>query len=130
MIAADASAVVAALVDGGRLGRWAGDLLSGQALVAPHLMPAEVANIIRRSAARGDISHDLAAIALGQLLDLRQTLMPFQEYADRTWELRENLTVYDAWYVAVAEDVGVPLATLDRHLARAPGPRCEFVVPD
>ncbi|MGI9033553.1 MAG: type II toxin-antitoxin system VapC family toxin [Acidimicrobiales bacterium] len=47
----------------------------------------------------------------------------------RVWELRRVVTAYDAWYVAVAESLSVPLATLDRKLGRAPGPRCAFEMP-
>lgn len=50
---------------------------------------------------------------------------PFRPFADRAWELRDSLTVYDAWYVAVAEALGTDLVTADRRLASARGPRCE-----
>jgi predicted nucleic acid-binding protein len=55
------------------------------------------------------------------------TLHPFGPYADRVWELRENLTVYDAWYVAVAERLGQPLVTADAAILGAPGLRCELI---
>lgn len=51
-------------------------------------------------------------------------LHPFAPFAARVWELRHNLTAYDAWYVAVAESLGCPLVTLDGRLTRAPGPTC------
>jgi len=54
---------------------------------------------------------------------------PYAPLGPRVWELRENLTAYDAWYVALAEELGLPLATLDGRLSRAPGPRCEFTIP-
>ena len=57
-------------------------------------------------------------------------LLPFGPYAERIWELRSNLTPYDAWYVGCAEALAVPLATLDARLSRAPGPRCRFLLPD
>ena len=60
------------------------------------------------------------------LLDLRIALFPYAPVGPRVWELRGALTAYDAWCVAVAEALEVPLATLDRRLARAPGPRCAF----
>ena len=50
-------------------------------------------------------------------------------FAERIWELRANVTSYDAWYVAVAEAAGLPLATLDSRLARANGPNCKFILP-
>lgn len=124
----DASMVVAALVDSGTDGRWAEALLTGDSLAAPHLMPAEAANILRRSAAGGVISAEQASLAHADLLDLRVELFPYAPFAARVWELRENVTCYDAWYVAVAEALGAPLATLDARLAKAPGPRCRFMV--
>ena len=60
-------------------------------------------------------------------LDLRTH--PFAPHAERVWALRHNLTAYDAWYVAVAEALDCPLATLDRRLSRASGPACEVLTP-
>lgn len=125
----DASMVVAALVDGGPDGTWAEELLAAEALAAPHLMPVEVANILRRAALGGDISPDTASLAHGDLLDLRVELFPYEPFAERVWELRSNLTAYEAWYVAVAESLLAPLATLDVRLSRTSGARCEFARP-
>lgn len=122
----DASVVVAALVDGGGDGVWAEVLLEGGDLAAPHLMPVEVANILRRSAAAGEISADVASLAHVDLQALRVELFPYAPFAARVWELRDNLTAYDAWYVAVAEVLGARLATLDGKLSRATGPGCGF----
>jgi predicted nucleic acid-binding protein len=126
---ADASVVVAALVDGGRDGAWAERVLASEAIAAPHLMPAEAANILRLAARAGDISEDAAAIAYASLQALAVQLHPFDRFADRIWQLRQTVTSYDAWYVALAEELDVPLATLDGRLTRAPGPRCRFVTP-
>jgi predicted nucleic acid-binding protein len=125
----DASLVVSALVDGGDTGSWAESLFAGEPLSAPHLMPVEVANILRRAAAAGEISPDAAAMAHADLLDMRLELFPYGPFAPRVWELRDNLTSYDAWYVALAEFLGSRVATLDLKLARAPGPRCGFETP-
>lgn len=125
----DASVIVAGLVDRGVAGRWAEALLSDNALAAPHLMPAEAANILRRAALAGDISADVASLAHADLAQLRVELFAYEPFADRVWELRDNVTAYDAWYVAVAESLSVPLATLDRRLRRTSGPRCEFAIP-
>jgi predicted nucleic acid-binding protein len=57
-------------------------------------------------------------------------LLPYAPFAGRVWELADNLSPYDAWYIAVAESFDVPLATLDLRLARSPGPRCAFHTPD
>lgn len=62
------------------------------------------------------------------LLDLRVELFPYAPFATRIWDLRDNVTCYDAWYVALAETLSAPLATLDARLAKASGPRCRFLV--
>jgi predicted nucleic acid-binding protein len=125
----DASLVVSALVDAGDTGRWAESLVASEPLSAPHLMPVEVTNILRRTAANGEITQDVASMAHADLLDLRVELFPYAPFAPRVWELRENITSYDAWYVALAEYLGCGLATLDRRLARTAGPRCKFETP-
>lgn len=124
----DASMVVAALVDSGRDGRWAEALLVSDSLTAPHLLTAEASNILRRSALAGAISPEQASLAHADLLDLRVELFPYAPFASRIWELRENVTCYDAWYVAVAEALSAPLATLDIRFTKAPGPHCRFLV--
>ena len=120
---------VAALIDSGPDGSWADQLMATDHLAAPHLMPVEVANILRRAALSGDISLDSAALAHADLVDLRVELFPYEPFAPRVWELRDNVTAYDGWYVAVAEALGAPLATLDGRLAAAPGPHCTFITP-
>jgi predicted nucleic acid-binding protein len=125
----DASLVVSALIDDGDTGRWAESRLLSEPLSAPHLMPVEVANILRRAAAKGEITQDVASMAHTDLLDLRVELFPYAPFAARAWELRENVTSYDAWYIALAESLGASVATLDRRMSQAPGPRCGFEVP-
>lgn len=127
-IVIDASAAVAALVDSGPEGVWAERLLASD-LAAPHLLHVEVANVLRRAASAGEISDDVASLAHADLLDLRVELVSYDTVAPRIWELRHNLTAYDAWYVAVAELLDAPLATLDRRLVEAPGSRCSFRTP-
>lgn len=125
----DASMVVASLVDSGPAGTWAETLLAAEILAAPHLMPVEVASVLRRGVIAGDISLDTASLAHGDLLALRVELFPYEPFAERVWELRPSITTYDAWYVAVAESLVAPVATLDKKLSRASGPRCEFTSP-
>jgi predicted nucleic acid-binding protein len=125
----DASLVVSALIDTGDTGQWAEALLVAEPLSAPHLMPIEVTSILRRAAARGVVTSDVAAMAHADLLDLRVELFPYAPFASRVWELRNNVTSYDAWYVALAESLGSSVATLDRRLAQAAGPRCKFDTP-
>jgi predicted nucleic acid-binding protein len=92
-------------------------------------MPIEVANILRRAARSGEVSEDTASLAHSDLRELRAHLYPYEALADRAWELRQNITTYDACYIALAEGLDVPLATLDRRLTRASGARCEFLLP-
>jgi predicted nucleic acid-binding protein len=128
-VVVDASMVVAALVDSGPDGLWAEGLLGAEPLAAPHSMPAEVTNILRRAAQAGEITGDVAALTHRDLLDLRVEWFAYEPFAARVWDLRDTVTAYDGWYVAAAESLDVPLATLDLRLARAPGPRCEYVHP-
>ena len=123
----DASMVVAALADSGTDGRWAEVLLASDSLAAPHLLTAEASNILRRSALAGVLSPEQASLAYADLLDLRVELFPHAPFVSRIWELREDMTCYDAWYVAIAETLSAPLATLDTRLANAPGPHCRFL---
>lgn len=125
----DAGFVAAALVDSGPVGAWADRLIVTDDLAAPHLMPVEVANVLRRATLAGDISADTAALAYADLLSLRVQLFAYEPFATRVWELRENVTAYDAWYVALAESLDARLATLDLRLAKAAGPRCAFATP-
>ena len=89
-----------------------------------------MANVLRRLEQGGPLGRLEAASAHIDLLRLDLELWPYEPFAERIWELRANLSSYDAWYVAVAELLGSPLATLDRKLARAAGPECEFLLPD
>ncbi len=70
-----------------------------------------------------------AARAHEDLLQMRVELYAFEPLARRIWDLRANVGTYDAWYVALAEALDAPLATLDRRLAMAVGPRCSFLLP-
>jgi predicted nucleic acid-binding protein len=123
----DASMLVAALIDSGTDGRWAEALLTSDSLAAPHLLSAEASNILRRSARSGAISAEQASLAHADLLDLRVELFPYAPFAARIWNLRDNVTCYDAWYVALAEALNAPLATLDARLAKASGTHCRFL---
>ena len=95
---------------------------------APALLPAEVVSAIRRLVLHDRITTRVADAARGRLLATRLVLHPFAPYADRVWELRDTLTTYDAWYVAVAERLATTLVTTDGPIARAPGPTCRIDV--
>jgi predicted nucleic acid-binding protein len=125
----DASALVALLLDGGADGIWATERLSDAELSAPSLVGFEAANIIRRHELAGLISADQAAQAHADLLALTIDLCPHELLAQRAWELRRNLSIYDASYVALAELTNSTLVTLDTRIARAPGVRCSVAVP-
>ena len=125
----DSSVLVAALVDSGPEGDWAESVIARDALASPELALAEASNILRRLERAGGISPAKAVSAHDSLLRLNLELFPFAPFARRVWGLRHNLTCYDAWYVALAEALDCPLATLDRRLIHATGPSCEFVGP-
>jgi predicted nucleic acid-binding protein len=125
----DASLVVAALVNKEATGAWAERILASEELIAPHLLPAECASVLRRLQLRNDITAQDSQQAFAELQSLRVGLLPFHPFAQRIWELWQTVTPYDAWYVAMAEAYELELATADRRLTRAPGPRCRFVTP-
>lgn len=126
----DASALAALLLDAGPAGRWVADTISSGQIAGPAFVTYETANVIRRHEITGQISPDQAAQAHADLLDLAIELWPYGLLAARAWELRQNLSIYDAAYVALAETTGLTLITLDERLARAPGSRCQIAVPD
>lgn len=125
----DSSVVVAALLDGGEVGQWAAEILASGPVAAPHVLAVEVAHVLRRAEGSGAIAPVLAEAGHEQLLALPVDLYPYGELGVRAWELRSNVTSYDAWYVALAEALGCPLATLDGRLTRSTGPRCAFLTP-
>jgi predicted nucleic acid-binding protein len=92
-----------------------------ETLHAPHLLDVEVAQVIRRYAAAGEIGQERGRAALADLADFPLRRYPHQFLLPRVWELRRNLTAYDAVYVALAEALDAPLLTRDRRLAAAPG---------
>ncbi|MDQ3679158.1 MAG: type II toxin-antitoxin system VapC family toxin [Actinomycetota bacterium] len=125
----DASVVVAALLDSGAEGRWAEDQVFIHDLAGPHLVLAEASNIMRRAVLSRQTSDEGASLAHADLLGLDIELFPFDPFASRVWQMRDNLTAYDAWYVALAEGLECSLLTLDGHLARAPGISCHVSLP-
>lgn len=128
-VVVDASALASVLIATDEASQWAEAVLSGEHLLAPHHVLAETANVIRRAALSSEITEESATRAHDDLLDLPLALCAYEPYARRIWELRQSVTVYDAWYVAIAEEYSVALVTLDRRLGRAAGPRCEFRTP-
>lgn len=128
-VVVDASAVAAALVDGGPDGTWARAQLR-TSIAAPAHVFVEVSSVLRRASLAGELSGDVAALAHREVVQLPLVTYPFEPLAQRVWELHRSVTPYDAAYVALAEALDAPLITLDRRLARANGPACEFRLPD
>jgi predicted nucleic acid-binding protein len=122
----DASAAVALLADSGPAGQWVEATIRGARLLAPDLMQFEAGNILRRHALAGILDPSAATLAHTDLVALPVDLFPYVALAERVWELRANLTGYDASYVALAELTTAPLITLDARLSRAPGIRCQI----
>lgn len=122
----DASVVVEILC-ASPLGRTAVARVSagGGRLQAPHLLGVEVASVLRRLAMTGEIDEARASTAVTRLVQLGVTRFPHEPLLPRVWELRHNLSTYDAMYVALAESLDAPLLTLDGGIARAPGHRAE-----
>jgi predicted nucleic acid-binding protein len=123
----DASAAVALLLDSGDDGRWVAARLKGAALAAPTLLAFEASNVIRRHELARLVSPDQAAQAHADLTDLPVEPWPYDVLASRVWELRKNMSSYDASYVALAELLQAPLLTLDRRIGRSPGLRCQVL---
>jgi predicted nucleic acid-binding protein len=121
--------LIAALVDSGPRGAWAETVLAGGSLCAPELALAEATNIFRRLESAKIITTPEANAARNDLTQLDLDLFPFEPFADRIWELRHDVTSYDAWYVALAEALKLPLATLDERLSKAGGVTCDFLRP-
>jgi predicted nucleic acid-binding protein len=128
VIVVDASVVVTGLADDGSDGDRVRARLRSEELAAPDLLDLEVTSAWRRLVAAGDIDERRAALALADLRSLRVERAPHGPLLERGWELRHNLTVYDAAYVALAELLRVDLLTGDRRLAEAPGVRCTVEV--
>lgn len=128
-VVVDASVLVAALTDAGETGAWAIDVLSQGQPIAPVLAPVEAMNILRRLERARSLDSTEVTAAQRDLMQLDIEMLPFEPFAARAWELRRNVNAYDAWYVAIAEAFDMPLATLDRRLARSTGPACTFRLP-
>lgn len=124
MIVVDASAVVLGLLNDGE----ARAKLRDDAVVCPHLADSEVAQALRSQVRRGEVEAGDAARAIDAWGRLGVERVGVKGLLGRIWELRDNVSAYDATYVAVAETLEAPLVTADGRLARAPGPRCTVMV--
>ncbi len=129
MLVVDSSALAGALLSHIGEGAWARESLQGHVLLAPVHVHVEVSNVLRRLVLQARLTAQIAALVHRDLLDVDLRTFGFSVVADRVWQLHPNVTAYDAACVALAEAVEVPLLTLDRRLARADGPTCDFLLP-
>ncbi len=128
MIVVDASIIVTGLADDGLDGDRVRARLRGERLIAPHVIDLEVASAWRRLVAAGHLDHRRVTLAFTDLDSLRIERAAHGPLLARCWELRENLSVHAAAYVALAETVGSTLLTGDGRIAGAPGIRCDIEV--
>ena len=126
MIVVDASVLVTALADDGDDGRRSRARMVGERLHAPELIDLEVASVFRKLCAAGQLHPARAEQALGDLRTLRLGRLRHRMLIGRCWELRHNVSMYDAAYIAAAELLGATLVTADARLANAPGTTCTF----
>ncbi len=124
MIVIDASAAVLGLLNDGQ----ARAMLREAPVVCPHLADSEVAHALRAQVRRGEVKAVDATRAIDTWGRLGIERVGVRGLLGRIWELRDNVSAYDATYVAVAEALEAPLVTADGRLARAPGPRCTVTV--
>jgi predicted nucleic acid-binding protein len=126
MSVVDASVLVEYLSGGEHVEAARGAIRRERWVWAPALVDAEVGNALRRQVRAKEISVRKAGVALEDFLDMRLQRVPHRNLVERAWQLRDNVSFYDALYVALAEDLRAPLLTLDARLARAPGVRAEI----
>jgi len=124
VIVVDASAALSALLNAGA----ARDAVASEQLHAPHLIDSEVASGLRRRVSAQRLDGAAGWLALDTWRRLGMTRYPVFTLLERVWEIRDNLSAYDASYVALAELLGCSLITADARLSRAPGVRCPITV--
>lgn len=128
MLVVDASVLVVALADDTAFGDEARHRLRGERLAAPELIDLEVISALRKLVRVGLSDVRRAELAMADLVQLPMDRAPHTPLLSRVWELRDNLTAYDASYVALAEVVDASLLTADARLAQSPGPLCPIEV--
>jgi predicted nucleic acid-binding protein len=125
----DASTAVNALTDLGEIGERVRAALRGRSWIVPEQFRVEVFNGIRGLERGGKIDPVDAEEAVAHLAVMDLQTVSSAPLLPRMWELRANITGYDAAYVVVAERLDIPLLTTDRRLAAATGPRCRILTP-
>lgn len=124
MIVADASAVVSSLLNDSEARRR----LATEAIHVPHLVDVEIAEALRKLVLRGEVNDADAQVAIGSWQRLGVRRYAANSLLNRVWQLRHNVSAYDAAYVALAETLSCPLLTADKRLAAATGVRCPVEV--
>jgi predicted nucleic acid-binding protein len=127
VIVVDASALIEVILRTPAAGAVESRLFEArETLHAPHLLDVEAAQVVRRYAANGEIDAERGRLALIDLAEFPLQRYPHTLLLPRIWELRNNLTAYDAAYVALAEALDAPLLTRDQRLANAAGTRARI----
>lgn len=108
------------------VGEVVGERIRHESLAAPQLLLVECLQVLRRYASRGELVSELADAVVGDLFAFDIEMYDHLLVAARIWDLRTNLTAYDAAYVALSELLGAPLVTTDAKLANAPGNRARI----
>lgn len=128
LVVVDASVIVSLLIDPGPTATAIAARLGEATLLAPAVLPFEVANVLRRRRNAGLLSLGEAAVAHDAFIELPVDLWPWEALAARAWRLGDNLSSHDAAYVALAELTDAPLLTRDKRIAGAPGVTCTITL--
>jgi predicted nucleic acid-binding protein len=128
VLVVDASVLAPVVADAGPDGSRFRGRLRGEVIAGPDLLRIEVTSVVRRHVLAGRLTLDQAEAAIHDVLHLPVRVFPTEPLLLRAWDLRDNLSAYDACYVALAEALETPLLTADRRLANAPGFRCPIEV--
>jgi predicted nucleic acid-binding protein len=129
VIVVDASALLEFLLQTPLGGRVEARLFRDRdELHSPHLADVEVTQGLRRLVRTGEVSPGRAAEAIADLVDLDLHRHPHLDLLTRAWTLRDNVTAYDAMYIALAEALDASIVTCDAPLAKAPGHRAHIDV--
>ncbi|THV31928.1 type II toxin-antitoxin system VapC family toxin [Glycomyces paridis] len=127
MIVIDTSSMIELLTSSDELGEGVRAAVAGEKLIAPHFIDLEFSSVLRGLVLGRKLDQAKANLALESLMQSDIDRYEHAWYLPRIWELRANMTTYDASYVALAEAFQVPLLTVDCKFERTPGPKCNIV---
>jgi predicted nucleic acid-binding protein len=129
MLVVDASCLYEVITEGPFAEETRNILATSDELAAPAIIDVEIVSLIRRDLLSSTLAPSRADIAMAELNDWCGERFPVRPMNERVWQLRSNVRTWDAYYVALAEYLSVPLVTLDRRLNASQGPLCSFIVP-